>query len=245
MRRQGRGRVIFADDDLMLLDGMASALRAMGFSVVAVGTTDAAVEALESGLADVLLTDIDMPGNQGLELLQRVSMAHPGLPIVILTGLPTLHTAVSSMRLGVADYLTKPIELEQLVQRLDVAVRRAHILQSATDMQRIAETLTLELQGLKSTLAKGSPAPISIGSVSPRGAADPLEKLASSERSRLSRRQLDVVRELARGHSAREIASTLGLSTHTVRNHLKAIFVKLGVPSQVALLGKLTSGRRE
>src|SRR5215471_11065834 len=93
-----RGRIVFADDDPMVLHATTSALTTAGFEVTTVSSAAQALPALEGQFVDALLIDIDMPGNQNLELLHALSKDKPLIPVVILTGRPTLDTAVRAVR---------------------------------------------------------------------------------------------------------------------------------------------------
>jgi DNA-binding CsgD family transcriptional regulator len=136
--------------------------------------------------------------------------------------------------------------MDQLLDRLDVAVHRARVLRSIGEAESLAEELSQRLEALRQVIdrAPGSQlAPLPDAS----GAAadfDPLRNLGPGELAKLSAREREVLRELARGHSPQKIANALQLSTNTVRNHLKSIFLKLGVNSQVALLGRLAARSR-
>ncbi|ATC63508.1 hypothetical protein CMV30_05805 [Nibricoccus aquaticus] len=118
----GGGRILFADDDVAVRDALAEVLRRHGFECVCVASGAEAVAALEGGDYDVLLSDIHMPGNVGLELIESVPALVAGMPVVLLTGRPTVETAARSVRLAVAAYLTKPPEMEELLSVLATAV---------------------------------------------------------------------------------------------------------------------------
>ena len=117
-----RGRVLFADDDRALRDGLATMLRRFGFECHGVATAAEAAEVLRAVEFEVLISDINMPGNVGLELVESLPQLAAGLPVVLLTGKPTIDTAVRSVRLSVSAYLTKPPDFDELCRVLDKAV---------------------------------------------------------------------------------------------------------------------------
>ena len=125
MAVEGRGHILFADDDAMVLRATASALSFSGFEVTAVEDGARVLSSLEQRAPDVLLLDINMPGNQNLDLVDGLSRTQPLIPIMILTGYPALDTAMRAVRLGVVDYLFKPYDMGHLIERLDLAVHRA------------------------------------------------------------------------------------------------------------------------
>lgn len=243
MSAESRGHVLFADDDAMVLRATASALALSGFEVTAVESGAHVLATLQARVPDALLLDINMPGNQDLDLVDVLRRSDPHIPIVILTGHPALDTAVRAVRLGVVDYLFKPQEMSHLIERLDLAVHRARVLRSVAQAERVASELSQRLDSLKQAICRASsaclaPLPAAAKLAPP---LDPLRNLAQSELSQLSVREREVLQELARGHSPQRIATSLQLSTNTVRNHLKSIFLKLRVNSQIALLAKLAT----
>lgn len=246
MSIESRGHILLADDDALVLKATEAALALSGFEVTAVENGLQALAVIEAQTPDALLLDINMPGNQNLELVALVAKNKPLVPILLLTGYPTLDTAVGAVRLGAVDYITKPHKMDQLLERLDMAVQRARVLRSIGEAESLAAELSQRLEALKQIIDRvpGSPPP-PVPELPERSAVfDPLRNLGQTELGKLSARERDVLRELARGHSPQKIAEALQLSTNTVRNHLKSIFLKLGVNSQVALLGRLAAPPR-
>lgn len=117
-----RGRVLFADDDQAAREGIATMLRRLGFTCETGGNADEAIARLQHAPFEALISDIHMPGNAGLELVQAVGRFAPGLPIILLTGRPSVETAARSVRLPVTAYLTKPPDFEELTRVLDQAI---------------------------------------------------------------------------------------------------------------------------
>jgi DNA-binding NarL/FixJ family response regulator len=263
--RMGRGRVLLADDEEAVRRPLRLALESVGFQVQEVASGFDAARALDEGVCDVALVDINMPGNQRLEFIKQRPDERRSVPIVIITGYPSFETAVDALRLGVVDYVIKPVNPEVLFVRLDEAIQKGKLLALIDEADRRAAQLSTWLGSLRSALQSGGrladvpsgtwptfvearggrvPSdPPSGTSVRVQSSADPLWALSAEERGRLSPRECEVIDELARGRRVREAACALGLSTNTVRNHLKSIFVKLGVSSQVQLLGRLAGHR--
>lgn len=117
-----RGCVLIADDDRGARDSLLLMLRRLGYMCESAINADQALEFLRAAPAEVLLADIHMPGNVKLELVEAVAKAMPGLPVVVLTGRPSVETAARSVRLPVSAYLTKPPDLEELARELDRAI---------------------------------------------------------------------------------------------------------------------------
>ncbi len=232
-----RGRVLFADDDEGVLAPTSEALESLGFTVLGACTSDEARDLLQRQTPDVILLDINMPGNEQLEFVQDLSQRPLAIPVVLMTGYPSFETAIGAMRLGVVDYVTKPPRIRDLADRLSRAIskgRSLQLLESAdkrlAELNSWMESLKLSLQAANSHVSSPPPEP------SDRGWYG---SLPPGELKHLSRRECDVLREMARGRQAQEIANTLGLSVSTVRCHIRSLFVKLKVNSQLALMAKL------
>lgn len=129
-----RGRILFADDDELFRTGFAKLLEKEGFECVCAKTGDEAGKLLRESEFDLFLSDIDMPGNSRLELIEQVPQIVGGLPIILLTGRPTVETAARSVRLPVAAYLVKPpdlAELRTLLRQCIADYRRFRTVQSS------------------------------------------------------------------------------------------------------------------
>jgi len=122
VNHESRGRVLFADDDRALREGLTAMLRRYGYECHSVATAAEAAEVLRAVEFDVLISDINMPGNVGLELIEALPQLAAGLPVILLTGKPTINTAARSVRLAVTAYLTKPPDFDELYRVLDKAV---------------------------------------------------------------------------------------------------------------------------
>lgn len=116
-------RVLVVDDDDALLRIHARALVNRGYTVQTAADGATAVAALENGSFDVILSDIDMPGMSGLELLDRARARDLDVPVLLITGNPSVHTAIRALEQGALRYLVKPVELHAIVKVVDDAVR--------------------------------------------------------------------------------------------------------------------------
>jgi DNA-binding NtrC family response regulator len=107
-------RVLVVDDEERMASVVAMALGRAGYECETCGNGDAALSALQERGADVVVTDLKMPGMDGLELLRRIRAQNPGLPVILLTAFGTVSTAVAAMRDGAFDYITKPFDNDEL-----------------------------------------------------------------------------------------------------------------------------------
>jgi len=119
-----RGRILIADDEPTFLNSTAELLRREGFTVDTMEDAESALGAISTATYDLLITDLEMPGNADLDLVQQVAHLSGGLPIIIITGFPSVRSAVASIELPVAAYLVKPVHFPELLKRVTSAVAR-------------------------------------------------------------------------------------------------------------------------
>ncbi|MEM6885709.1 MAG: sigma-54 dependent transcriptional regulator [Verrucomicrobiota bacterium] len=115
-------RILVLDDESAVRSVTADILRELDYSALAVSSTRQAEELLEKEEFDLVLSDIRLDGESGMDFLKGVRQMHPDLPLMIMTGFGTLDSAVEAIRLGVFEYLIKPIEpdfLQLTLQRLE------------------------------------------------------------------------------------------------------------------------------
>ncbi|MCU0962939.1 MAG: sigma-54 dependent transcriptional regulator [Pirellulaceae bacterium] len=114
-------RILFADDEAALQELMSLELPRMGHEVTVCPDGATAAAALERNAYDCLLVDLDMPGLNGIQVIQRAKELAPDTEAVVLTGKSSLDSAIAALRFGAFDYLTKPcrlIELQALLERV-------------------------------------------------------------------------------------------------------------------------------
>lgn len=117
-----RGTLLIADDDELVRGGIEALLRREGYATTGVASGEAMLAALQAAEYDALISDIHMPGNVRLEAIEVIRRIAPALPVILLTGRPSVETAARSVRLPVTAYLTKPPEMAELVRLIDAAV---------------------------------------------------------------------------------------------------------------------------
>src|SRR5689334_6630354 len=120
-----RGRIVLADDDADLLRALARTLERAGHDVVRLPDGQRACEhiaRLDPRDVDVVITDISMPGCDGLEVMRAAHKLDPDLPVLFMTGMPTVETAVQALESGAYRYLLKPVDPDVLLQAVAQAV---------------------------------------------------------------------------------------------------------------------------
>jgi DNA-binding NtrC family response regulator len=110
--------ILIVDDEALLREDLALHLRSLGHRVQTAEDGRRALALLAQEDQDVVLSDLRMPGLDGLELLERIQTDHPGTLVLILTAYASVETAVEALRRGAVDYLLKPLEFDELEIRL-------------------------------------------------------------------------------------------------------------------------------
>jgi putative nucleotidyltransferase with HDIG domain len=112
-------RVLAVDDNASLLRFLISAFTANGCAVTSASTAEQALELIAGEAFDLVVSDIKMPGLTGLDLLRAVKGRHPATPVVLITGAPSVNSAVFGLRHGAYDYLPKPFSIKEVQQLLE------------------------------------------------------------------------------------------------------------------------------
>jgi len=129
-----RGTVLFVDDDRELRESACEWLTLSGFSAEAAADAASAMKALRQADFDALITDIRMPGTDGMTLMRSALERDPALPVILLTGHGDVALAVEAMRGGAHDFLEKPYDADHLVAVIDRAVAARRL---DREMQRL------------------------------------------------------------------------------------------------------------
>lgn len=117
-----RGKILIVDDDQMMCEMLEDDLKRHGFHPTSYLSAQKALDALKTESFDVLLTDMNLPDMNGIELCERVATNRPDIPVIVITAFGSMETAIAAIRAGAYDFVTKPIDTEFLVLVLDRAV---------------------------------------------------------------------------------------------------------------------------
>jgi len=121
------GTVLVADDDAAVRQLLVRTIRAEGCIVEAVCDGEAAIQAIRSRTFDLVVSDIDMPGRTGVELLRAIREHDVDVPVVLVTGAPRLETAMSAIEYGATHYLAKPVDFARLRSIIQRAIQSCHL----------------------------------------------------------------------------------------------------------------------
>ncbi len=138
------GRLLVVDDEVELMAALCESLRDEGFEAAGFADPAAGLDALARGEFDVLLSDLMMPGTDGIQLLRQALQIDPNLVGIIMTGQGSIQTAVEAMKAGAYDYILKPFRLQQVLPVLDRAMEVRRLRLENVRLKRFVEQLTYE-----------------------------------------------------------------------------------------------------
>ena len=121
--------VLLVDDEEDFLDTLVKRLRRRNVDAYGARSGAEALQFVEEKLPDVVILDVKMPGMTGIETLRRLKILHPLLEVIMLTGHANMEVAIEGMELGAFDYMIKPIEIDELLYKVQDAFRRKNLQQ--------------------------------------------------------------------------------------------------------------------
>ena len=128
-------KILIAEDEKTQRDLLEGFLIKEGFSVEAVANGKEVLHKLEGDFFDIALVDYKMPELDGLQTLREIRKLYPDLPVVMMTAYGTVETAVASMKEGALDYLTKPIDLDELLLMLQKVIERSNLIKENKELK--------------------------------------------------------------------------------------------------------------
>jgi DNA-binding response OmpR family regulator len=116
---------LLVDDEEDFLEATSKRLRRRGFEVRTATRCEEAMREVEAGWPGVVVLDVMLPDTNGMDCLRRMKRAAPRLPVVMLTAHASLQAGLQGIEQGASDYCLKPIELEELVEKIQIAAEDA------------------------------------------------------------------------------------------------------------------------
>ncbi|HEX7550556.1 MAG TPA: sigma-54 dependent transcriptional regulator [Candidatus Methylomirabilis sp.] len=129
-------RIVVVDDEPAQRELIGGFLTKQGHEVFAAGSGAEALAHARDRQVDLVLSDCRMPGMSGPDLLQKIKAVNPEIPLILMTAYGTVETAVQAMKDGAADYLTKPLDLEELLVRVGRVTEQARLRSQVRELQR-------------------------------------------------------------------------------------------------------------
>jgi YesN/AraC family two-component response regulator len=129
--------VLLLEDELSVAKGLKMVMDEHGYDVDLAATGQAALDAFWAGRFDLLIADLRLPDIDGMEVIERVKTKKPDTPVVIITGYPSVSSAVKAVKMGVSDYLRKPFTDDEFMSAVDGALKEE---QKASMEELISET---------------------------------------------------------------------------------------------------------
>ncbi|HWN81202.1 MAG TPA: response regulator, partial [Candidatus Udaeobacter sp.] len=123
----GRGSILIVDDEFSVRDSLANWFRKDGLRVAVAAGAAEALRQLQNADFDVVLLDIKMPGTDGMELLPQLRAVDPHMAVIMITAYAAVETAVQALKLGAFDYVTKPIDPDELSHLVDNALEKRRL----------------------------------------------------------------------------------------------------------------------
>lgn len=144
----GSARILVVDDEESIRKLLERGLTQAHYRCATAQSAEHAAEVLQREEFDLVFLDIRMPGKSGMEFLPEITTQHPDTAVVMLTGVGELSTAVQAMRGGAYDYATKPLDLAELVIRIEHALSRRALVLEKRMYQHKLQAMVDELNAL-------------------------------------------------------------------------------------------------
>jgi two-component system response regulator AtoC len=161
--------ILIVDDEETARTFVHEALSDAGYEALEAGDLKAAHKALDTGSADIVLLDLNLPDGSGMTLLDRISRENPSPPVILITAYGEVDTAVEAMKMGAQDFLQKPLDLERMLQAVEraremVALRRELELlrQAATGQVEMVVGDTPKMQRIMTEAQRAAEAAVSV-----------------------------------------------------------------------------------
>lgn len=134
-------KVLLVDDEEDFLEIMSERMQARGMQVVTCTSADEAIEKLKTETFDAIILDFMMPGIDGMQALKDIKAKRPESQIILLTGHATVEKGVEAMKLGAADFLEKPADIEELEKKIKAASAQRLLIVEKEAENRVKDTL--------------------------------------------------------------------------------------------------------
>jgi len=149
-----KGTILLADDEEVFLEATHDLLEEEGFSCFKARNAQELSTSLNTIDFDLLITDLNMPGNQVLEMVDEIRKRFLAIPVIVVTGYPSIPSAVESVRLNVLEYMIKPIDYQNLLDVARQGVEHKQILRSVRKAREEVLHRADQLEKIEHTLSR-------------------------------------------------------------------------------------------
>lgn len=245
-------RVLFVGGDPNLLTPLKAALSKEPYEISHVATPQEATSSLAETKASVIVADERLADMRGADFLAEVQRRYPATVRIMIAGQGDRSALIDAVNHAeIYRFLSHPIAAAHLARILRDALTIARVAEAqeavwtAAKQQQDAMQRLLSPDALTSDEADGAVAAARFAGLHPDGEAsgERIGELPAEQAKRLSTREREIVEALGSGRRVKDIAQDLVISTHTVRNHLKAIYRKLNVRSQFELISLMARNK--
>ncbi|MBU0575964.1 MAG: sigma-54 dependent transcriptional regulator, partial [Proteobacteria bacterium] len=128
--------LLVVDDEAVIREGMRRILASQGYHVETSASGRTAIEIIQEQDFDVVITDLKMPGMDGIEVLKTIRILQPEVPVIIITGYSTVDTAVEAMKNGAFDYIAKPFTSDLIIEKVQKAINHKTMAMESYSIKR-------------------------------------------------------------------------------------------------------------
>jgi DNA-binding response OmpR family regulator len=146
-------RVLVVDDEELSREPLAELLQQDGYTVDVAIDAASAGKLLAENRYDLLISDVNMPGNEKLEFVRDTAEKSPDIAIIVMTGQPTLQTSIESLRLRVVDYVVKPLQYGPFLELVKRALARAGVISATRQIREECSRMTQEVVSFEAAVA--------------------------------------------------------------------------------------------
>lgn len=140
-----KNRALVLDDDPSVLQVLGGYMKAFDFEVQTTESPRLALELCRQSRFDVIMSDLVMPEMNGIEFLQEARQADPDATFILITGYPSIDSAVEAIRRGASDYITKPFKIEEIKLKIDKALLEKNLKKRLRHLQGVTWALIISI----------------------------------------------------------------------------------------------------
>ncbi len=152
MDNEKKANVLIVDDEATIREVLQRTLESEGYECHTAADAYEALELMEANIADLVLSDIMMPGMSGVDLLKEINERSPDTAVILVTAVSDTQTAINAMKLGASDYVTKPFNLVEVMMSVDRALEKRSLVLSNRDYrEKLEEKVEKQTEEIRTT----------------------------------------------------------------------------------------------